>query len=306
MPIGTKFYSFEPEWKYMIVVPQFSDDYCVYKSFVPGAASDPALQKATLENEDSDIIDTTQDPEETVEIDDEGVEANETIEVSPQIDSEIEAETETSTEADETELAPSKVLETPAGNGDVMGVRPLLEGLVEPTVEPVVQKENSCFPEDQLVQLESGSQKLMKDLEIGDIVLSGMGSYSDVFMFTHKVEKISTWFVEITIDETVLKLSGGHYLEINGRLSMARHAKVGDMVHYAGRGETEIKAVRYVKSKGLYNPQTTHGTIVVNGIVVSCYTSSVEPYAAQALLSPLRTIFWLLGLSTHSLESGIV
>lgn len=55
---------------------------------------------------------------------------------------------------------------------------------------------------------------------------------------------------------------------------------------------TEVDFVRY--DGGLYNPQTVDGDLVVDGIVVSTYTTAVEPNMAHALLTPVRAMFMAL------------
>ncbi len=47
-------------------------------------------------------------------------------------------------------------------------------------------------------------------------------------------------------------------------------------------------AVDTVWERGLYNPQTAAGDIVVDGFVASTYTTFASPRAAHALLAPLR------------------
>lgn len=52
---------------------------------------------------------------------------------------------------------------------------------------------------------------------------------------------------------------------------------------------TDVDFIKY--DGGLYNPQTVDGDLVIDGIVVSTYTTAVEPNMAHALLAPVRAIF---------------
>lgn len=52
---------------------------------------------------------------------------------------------------------------------------------------------------------------------------------------------------------------------------------------------SDVDFVRY--DGGLYNPQTVDGDLVVDGVVVSTYTTAVEPNMAHALLTPVRAMF---------------
>lgn len=41
-------------------------------------------------------------------------------------------------------------------------------------------------------------------------------------------------------------------------------------------------------ARGLYNPQTKHGSIIVNNILAGTYTTAVAPGLVHAVLAPLR------------------
>lgn len=69
----------------------------------------------------------------------------------------------------------------------------------------------------------------------------------------------------------------------NGGLKVARDVRVGDRM-----SSGLVRNVRRVVRKGLYNPQTESGVIMVDGIVVSCYTEAIQPIVAHALLSWVR------------------
>jgi hypothetical protein len=145
----------------------------------------------------------------------------------------------------------------------------------------------------------------MKDLKIGDIVLVAPGTYSPVFMFTHKIVNKVSEFVRITTtDGYSISLSRSHYLYINGVLQPAGSARVGNTVLRSCGRRTAVERVEYVVGTGLYNPQTLHGDIVVSGIIASTYTLAVEPATAHALLAPLRSLFMVLGASTSAFEHG--
>lgn len=54
------------------------------------------------------------------------------------------------------------------------------------------------------------------------------------------------------------------------------------------RGPQRLVAVAAVRDVGLYNPHTASGVVVVDGVIVSCYTAAVRAAAAHALLAPVR------------------
>ncbi|PXF46287.1 Indian hedgehog B protein [Gracilariopsis chorda] len=162
-----------------------------------------------------------------------------------------------------------------------------------------------CFPADATVQLEDGSAKKMGDVQLGDRVMVDHGIFSPVFMFTHKLSTVRYGFVNIqTSSGNTLSLTPGHYLYVNGHLSAASTVKNGDTLMLADSSLTDVTQVSTVTSTGLFNPQTLHGDIVVNGLKASTYTTAVEPGLAHALLSPLRAAYSRLGFSLRAFEAG--
>ncbi len=147
--------------------------------------------------------------------------------------------------------------------------------------------------------------KRMAELEIGDRIAVGNGLFSEVFMFTHKLVDVAHEFVSIkTAAGPTIRLTSGHYLPVNGIYVSARDAKVGDMLSLADGTISRVTEIRTVAGTGLYNPQTAHGDIIVDGIRASTYTTAVERNMAHALLAPLRFACDRLGLHATFLEAG--
>ncbi len=161
-----------------------------------------------------------------------------------------------------------------------------------------------CFPATTLVTLEGGAQKQMSELSIGDRVAVGGGKYSEVFMFTHRLSDVHYEFVELHAGSNVLRATAGHYIYASGRYIAAGAVKVGDTLELADGTHTAVTGVKTVMDKGLYNPQTAHGDIIVNGVRASTFTTAIERNFAQAALSPLRAVFARLGLACTAFESG--
>lgn len=151
----------------------------------------------------------------------------------------------------------------------------------------------NCFPGSAEVSLEDGSTRTMAQLEVGDRVLCGDGRYSPVYMFTHRLPDARATFhrVTTTCGRTLL-LTGGHYLQLDGRLQAARGARAGaDAVRGDGVRARVARVERGVAARGLFNPVTACGDVVVGGLVASVYTTAVEPRVAHALLGPLRAAY---------------
>jgi hypothetical protein len=145
----------------------------------------------------------------------------------------------------------------------------------------------------------------MRALTIGDRVKVGRAEYSEVFMFTHKDPHFRTHFKALRCKSGhVIKMTPGHYVYLNGALAAAGSAKARDKV-MLGNGEvSEVVEVSDVVETGLYNPQTVHGDIVVDGVVASTYTTAVSPTFAHAWLSPLRFLYGIAGVSGGVYENG--
>lgn len=162
-----------------------------------------------------------------------------------------------------------------------------------------------CFPGAALVELKNGEFVEMATLKIGDEVSTGNGQFSKVFMFTHRLPTVHASFVQVTAASGArLRLTAGHYLPVNGEYSPASSVQVGDEVVLSSGMNSCVVRVETVSDVGLFNPQTRHGDIVVDGVRASTYTTAVKPIAAHALLAPVRAAFARLGLAMTVLESG--
>jgi len=175
----------------------------------------------------------------------------------------------------------------------------------------IYKYELDCFPGSAMVLLSNGSEIQMEALEVGDEVAVGGGAFSPVHLFTHRQRDTINRFMAIhaaNLPAPVL-MTPGHYVYVNGgSLVTARQVKVGDIlvskdrrVHGdSGDGDgsnvatenfTVTKVEMNVESKGLYNPHTLHGDIVVNNVVASTLTDAVHPTLAHALLWPARALY---------------
>lgn len=137
-------------------------------------------------------------------------------------------------------------------------------------------------------------------LQIGQRVLVQNGQFSFVFASTHNDSNnvIPRHFVQLKTRQGFrLTLSASHYVPIvtNG-MKLAADVLIGDSVMLWNGSTDEVISSQRVWKTGLHNPQTLEGTIVVDGVVASTFTSAVEPITATALLTPIRSLF-LLGYS---------
>lgn len=186
---------------------------------------------------------------------------------------------------------------TPASGGDNNN-----EG---EAAEPSPSEDSVCFPADAYVEIQNGFKKRIDQVNIGDRLHVGNGHYSPVFMFTHKISHVEATFVKLETEaRRSVRLTPGHYLHVNGRLASAETVKPGDILILGHGQHTMVTNVSRLSSRGLYNPQTVHGNIVVDGILASTYTRAVQPTTAHALLAPLRALYDRLGLTTTCFDHG--
>lgn len=162
-----------------------------------------------------------------------------------------------------------------------------------------------CFPEHSTVQLESGAVKRMSEVAIGDRIRVSPTQFSEVFMFTHKVENTMHEFLTLrTHGQAKITLTQGHYLYVNGELAPARAVSAGDSVELADGKMAVVVDIQTISARGLYNPQTVHGDVIVDGVRASTYTTTVEKTCAHALLFPLRSLYKVLGYSSTAFNNG--
>jgi len=156
-----------------------------------------------------------------------------------------------------------------------------------------------CFAADGTVELVGGEIMRMDKLKIGDVVRVSASEFSPVYFWGHKDSSSTSGnFVQIMLESgRTLTLSSNHMLYANKALVRAVDVQVGDTLVDAHNGDSIVSDTRRgVTKRGLYNPHTIHGDIVVNGVVASTYTSAQLSPTAHMLLAIERLSF-RLGLS---------
>jgi Spondin_N/Hint module len=158
----------------------------------------------------------------------------------------------------------------------------------------------------------------MRSLRLGHIAnLGRLSSPSSIFMFSHADADAVSIFVQIRTTSTTVTLSPGHYIYayVRGGATSARAGdNIAGTVLSNGTGSSAAELVRAgmvvpgdalvspsglrlavtsvsrVRARGLYNPHSLSGDLVVSGVRVSCYTTAVPPRFAHALLAPVRAL----------------
>ena len=124
---------------------------------------------------------------------------------------------------------------------------------------------------------------LMKELQVGDKVLTANGEYQTVYSFSHYHESKPTEYLQIYFANSKgpLEISNRHLVFLAAKKNPvpASQIKVGDKLT-AQSGEststsmtdTVIK-INKVRRDGLYAPFTADGTIAVNDVLASSFVT---------------------------------
>lgn len=181
--------------------------------------------------------------------------------------------------------------------------------------------------------------RLMSDLSVGDKVLSstddlGKPIYSDVVLFFHRQNNSRTAYYELLLEDgRQLTVTGSHLLHLASSSSSsvddvslddvnvvyAGNVRAGDRIFVTSAevgGAVKLRASRIVRvtgarHRGLYAPLTRHGTVVVDGVLVSCYAWVSSHRLAHAALLPARiyydvTRLWNGGVYEYNNNGGEV
>lgn len=187
----------------------------------------------------------------------------------------------------------------------------------------VAAKSGGCFPGDTLVTLEGGATKPMRDLRLGDRVLTSAAAdsfgplvYSPVLSFLDRQPNTTkSFFVIGTRAGLNITLTAAHLIFVTDcpslagetrkdsagelRTVFASEVRPGQCVLTA-QNEAALSVVTFVEERsgsGLYAPLTHSGSIVVNGVLASCYAALDSHRLAHWVLAPLRFFYSLMGPS---------
>lgn len=162
-----------------------------------------------------------------------------------------------------------------------------------------------CFSGTNTVQVKGRGLVSMDSLTIGDSVLSGDGSYTQIYSFlhVHRTAELEYLAMSLAGESAPLEVSPMHYLFQNGRVVAAHTVQVGDFLDAVGEGisKKQVVSIETVKRRGLYAPATKSGDLIVNGVRASNYVqladaSMLNPHEiAHAYMAPRR--WWCSFLS---------
>ncbi|CAB9513219.1 Warthog protein [Seminavis robusta] len=138
----------------------------------------------------------------------------------------------------------------------------------------------SCFSADTTVQTLKGPVP-MKDLQVGDKILTAQGKYEHVYAFGHYLPNGEAEFLVIeTEGNSQLEITPEHLLYRQGTSHPvpAYSLRVGDKIQPHG---AEVTMIDSVHKTGIYAPLVSSGSFLVNhgSVKVSSYISLVQAYS---------------------------
>jgi Hint module len=117
----------------------------------------------------------------------------------------------------------------------------------------------------------------MKDLQVGDMVLTQEGVYEQVYAFGHHAPSKKATFLQLFTDNAApLEMTRDHLVYLSNKANPVKAASIrpGDVLRGVGNArDTVIQDIRAVEKTGIYAPLTTGGRLLVDGIQVSSYAS---------------------------------
>lgn len=116
----------------------------------------------------------------------------------------------------------------------------------------------------------------MKELRLGDEVLTEGEAYETIYSFGHFSPDAEAEYVQLSTGSHLLELSKDHMVFIEGKRAIpASSVNVGDNIETSS-GYEVIKSIEKVVRQGAYAPFTASGTMVVNGVKASTFIAFQE------------------------------
>jgi hypothetical protein len=188
----------------------------------------------------------------------------------------------------------------------------------------VAIKSGGCFTGSGHVKLDTGKEIRMAELEVGQRLLSmrstGELEFSEVIAFLDRDKEASSVFYTIYCDgHRSITLTAKHLIYVYNvqqantssstavvadisitqdslRAVYAEDVHTGQYLLLAGSSDlsapvpSRVRLITMRKERGVYAPLTKHGTIVVDGVVASCYAYINSVAIAHAVFAPMRAV----------------
>jgi len=155
-----------------------------------------------------------------------------------------------------------------------------------------------CFSSDATVEVLDKGKTAMKNLAVGDRILTGNAIYEPVYAFGHIDRTKTTKFLQIFTSniKNPLEVTSDHFLKIHVMAQgknvthavTASEIKVGDILYGSDKEQKVVTKIKSISRDGLYAPFTASGNIIVNGIEASTYASILK---SKKGVGSIRTLY---------------
>jgi len=170
-------------------------------------------------------------------------------------------------------------------------------GTPEPDECPL-RRNPKCFSGDDFVSMANGQKKLLSELRPGDRVLvmnddKTIAEDEVMMMLDSQPTRPALFYSIETETGHRLSLTGNHFVAVDhsDQYLAANQIKSFDrvFVHYQGKLQSVIvRNVTEEYKRGYFTPMTGRGTLIVNDMAASCYSSVLTHHLAHQVLAPLR------------------
>lgn len=103
-----------------------------------------------------------------------------------------------------------------------------------------------CFTAETEIMMADGSVKAIKDIVVGDSVLTRAGEFSDELVEGEVLQFFEHYVGEYLVINEDLEVTGVHYVFVNGKWDLASNVKIGDYLLRSDGDLAEVKSVRVV------------------------------------------------------------
>ncbi|KAJ8037125.1 GTPase IMAP family member 7 [Holothuria leucospilota] len=164
-----------------------------------------------------------------------------------------------------------------------------------------IMNQESCFPSTSVITTLQAGKIPIGAVTLGDKVLTvkenSVIGYEKIFFIAHANKSgFFCYLIIETSSKTSIAISPNHCLPVGNIKCMkpANQVKVNDLIFVNRDGIIISDTVTSIKRefrRGAYCPYTLNGTLIVDNIVTSCFTTTVAPHIAQRVLFPLRCLY---------------
>ena len=178
--------------------------------------------------------------------------------------------------------APNDKLNGASFEGLTVGERPLARTTITLVEERAPTPSPACFSGYNTILEKTKGRIAMSELQVGDFVQStggGTPSFSRVYSFAHWDPSMWSKFVVLHSSDVKLELSPDHIVHVNGSMTRARDAKVGDTLLLVDSGNSHTVQITHmdtVERQGVYAPLTEAGDLFVSSILASSYVALLK------------------------------